>query len=98
MVRVNMNKRQKKKLYKQTLIKIRKLHPQKGDVICLQPNLDYIDIGTMCDFLKLYKDNKIFGESKLVIIPSNIKYIYGGKEAAQFFLDKLQSIVDQMEE
>ena len=30
-----MNKRQKKKLFKQTLIKVRKLHPQKGDVICL---------------------------------------------------------------
>lgn len=25
-----MNKRQKKKLFKQTLIKVRKLHPQEG--------------------------------------------------------------------
>ena len=42
-----MNKRQKKKLFKQTLIKVRKLHPQKGDVVCLQPNLDWIDMATM---------------------------------------------------
>ena len=47
-----MNKRQKKKLFKQTLIKVKKLHPQKGDVICLQPNLDYVDLGTMCDFFE----------------------------------------------
>lgn len=93
-----MNKRQKKKLYKQTLIKVRKLHPQKGDVICLQPNLDYIDIDTMCEFLRVYESYKTFGEAKLSIVPSDIKHIYGGKEVAQVFVDKLQSIVDQMGE
>lgn len=93
-----MNKRQKKKLFKQTLIKIRKLHPQKGDVICLQSNIDYVDLGTMCDFLRVYEDNKIFGEAKIAIVPSDIKHIYDGKESAQVFIDKLQSIVDQMGE
>ena len=43
-----MNKRQRKKLFKQTLIKVRKLHPQKRDVICFQPDLDLIDVNTMC--------------------------------------------------
>lgn len=93
-----MNKRQKKKLFKQTLIKVRKLHSQKGDVICLQPNLDYIDIDTMCEFLRVYESHKAFGEAKLAIVPSDIKHIYGGKESAQVFIDKLQSIVDQMGE
>lgn len=93
-----MNKRQKKKLFKQTLIKVRKLHPQKGDVICFQPNIDYVDLEIMCDFLRVYEDNKIFGEANLSIVPSDIKYIYGGKELAQVFVDKLQSVVDQMEE
>ena len=93
-----MNKRQKKKLFKQTLIKVRKLHPQRGDVICFQPDLDCVDLGTMCDFLRVYEDNKIFGEAKLIIIPSDIRHIYGGKESSQVFVDKLQSIVDQMEE
>ena len=93
-----MNNRQKKKLFKQTLIKVRKLHPQKGDVICLRPNLDYIDLGTMCDFLRVYESHKAFGEAKLAIVPSDIKHIYGGKELAQVFIDKLQSIVDQMGE
>ena len=93
-----MNKRQKKKLFKQTLIKVRKLHPQKGDVICFQPNIDYVDLEIMCDFLRVYEDNKIFGEAKLSIVPSDIKHIYGGKELAQVFVDKLQSVVDQMEE
>lgn len=93
-----MNKRQKKKLFKQTLIKVRKLHPQKGDVICFQPNIDYVDLEIMCDFLRVYEDNKIFGEANLSIVPSDIEHIYGGKELAQVFVDKLQSVVDQMEE
>lgn len=92
-----MNKRQRKK-FKQTLIKVRKLHPQKGDVVCLQPDLDWIDMATMCDFLRVYKSCKAFGEAKIAIVPSGIKHIYGGKESAQVFVDKLQSIVDQMGE
>ena len=92
-----MNKKQKKKLYKQTLIKIRKLHPQKGDVICLQPDLYCIDMDVMCDFLKLYKINKIFGEAVVAIIPANIKKLRN-KKYAQMYIDKLQSVVDQMEE
>lgn len=92
-----MNKRQKKKLFKQTLIKVRKLHPQKGDVICFQPNIDYVDLEIMCDFLRVYEDNKIFGETTLAIVPANIKKLKH-KEYAQKYIDKLQSIVDQMGE
>ena len=92
-----MNKRQKKKLFKQTLIKVRKLHPQKGDVVCLQPDLDWIDMTTMCDFMKVYSNNDVFGESKLVFVPADIKQLKN-KEEAQMYVDKLQSIVNQMEE
>ena len=49
-------------------------------------------------FLKIYEDNKIFGEAKLTIVPSDIRHIYGSKESAQVFVDKLQSIIDQMGE
>ena len=35
---IDMNKRQKKKLFKQTLIKVRKLHPQRGDYNLIQNN------------------------------------------------------------
>lgn len=92
-----MNKRQKKKLFKQTLIKVRKLHPQKGDVICFQPDLDRIDAETMCQFMKVYSNNDVFGESKLVFVPVNIKQLRH-KRDAQIYVDKLQSIVDQMGE
>lgn len=70
-----MNKRQKKKLFKQTLIKIRKLHPSKGDVICFQPDLEWVDIDTMYQFMELYADNKIFGEASLALVPANIEQI-----------------------
>ena len=92
-----MNKRQKKKLFKQTLIKVRKLHPQKGDVICFQPDLDLIDVNTMCQFMNLYADNKVFGEVILAFVPADIKQ-FKNKEAAQMYVDKLQSIVDRMGE
>ena len=92
-----MNKRRKKKLYKQTLIKVKKLYPQRGDVICLQPNLDCIDLDTMCNFLQLYENCKAFGEANIAIVPANIKKLEH-KEKAQMYIDKLQSIVDQMRE
>ena len=91
-----MNKRQKKKLYKQAFIKVRKLHPRKGDVICLQPDLDYIDIATMCEFLSVYEAYKVFGDAILSIVPANIKKL-DYKESAQMYIDKLQSIVNRME-
>lgn len=92
-----MNKRQKKKLFKQTLIKVRKLHPQKGDVICFQPNLDWIDAETMCRFMKVYSNNDIFGKAKLACVPTDIKQLRYKKDA-QMYINKLQSIVDRMEE
>lgn len=92
-----MNKRQKKKLFKQTLIKVRKLHPQKGDVICFQPDLDRVDVETMCQFMKVYSNNDVFGESKLVFVPADIKQLKN-KEEAQMYVDKLQSNVDRMGE
>lgn len=92
-----MNKRQRKKLFKQTLIKVRKLHPQKGDVICFQPNLDWIDLETMCQFMKVNSNNDIFGEANLAFVPANIKQL-SHKKYAQMYIDKLQSIVNQMGE
>ena len=72
------------------------LDPQKGDVICFQfdPNEIYVD--TVCEMLKFYSDNKVFGNATLACVPLNLKYF--GKEAVQFHIDKLQSIVDQMGE
>lgn len=92
-----MNKRQKKKLFKQTLIKVRKLHPQKGDVIGFQPDLDWIDAETMCQFMKVYSNNDVFGETKLAFVPADIKQLKN-KESAQLYIDKLQNIVDQIGE
>lgn len=92
-----MNKRQKKKLFKQTFIKVKKLHPQKGDVICFQPDLDWIDVETMCEFMRVYSNNDVFGEAKLAFVPANIKQL-SHKKYAQIYIDKLQSIVDQMGE
>lgn len=92
-----MNKRQKKKLFKQTLIKVRKLRPQKCDVICFQPDLEWIDAETMCQFMKVYSNNDVFGEAKLAFVPANIKQL-SRKEYAQMYVDKLQGIVDQMGE
>lgn len=91
-----MNERQKKKLFKQTLIKVRKLHPQRGDVICLQFDPEQLYVDVMDEFGRAYYDNQIFGEANIAIVPSDIKKL--DKEEAQRYIDKLQSIVDQMGE
>lgn len=91
-----MNKRQKKKLFKQTLIKVRKLHPQKGDVICLQFDPEQLYVDVITEFERACLDNQIFGEANIAIVPSNIKKI--DKEEAQIYINKLQSIVDQIGE
>ena len=88
-----MNKRQKKKLYKQTYIRIKKLHPKEGDVICLTPDLNEIDYSTACNFLEFYDENKIFGCAALAIMPSNIKQM--DKKTAQIFIDELQREINR---
>lgn len=81
-----MNKRQKKKLYKNSLIKIKKLHPKQGDIICLMPNLDEIDAETISDFVSAYLENYIFDGATIVVVPSNIKSMR--KDETEFYLEK----------
>ena len=51
----------------------------------------------MIDFMNLYKDEKVFDEATLAIVPANIKNLEN-KQEAQIYVDKLQSIVDLMKE
>lgn len=51
----------------------------------------------MCQFMKVYSNNDIFGKAKLAFVPANIKQL-SHKKYAQMYIDKLQSIVDQMGE
>ena len=66
-------------------------------MICFQPDLNWIDVETMCQFMNLYADNKVFGETILAFVPADNKQL-GHKEDARIYVDKLQSIVDQMGE
>ena len=51
----------------------------------------------MCQFMKVYSNNDVFGESKLAFVPADIKQLKY-KKNAQIYINKLQSIVDQMGE
>ena len=66
-------------------------------MICFQPDLDLIDVETMCEFMRVYSNNDVFGKAKLVFVLVNIKQ-FRYKKDAQIYIDKLQSIVDQMGE
>lgn len=90
-----MNKRQKKKLFKQTLIRVKKLHPKSGDVICLLPNFDWVDMDTAIDIVNFSKSKKVFGESTVAVLPMNIKKL-SNKEEVKTYIDKLQSIANQI--
>lgn len=90
-----MNNRQKKKLLKSTFIKIKKLHPKKGDVICLLANLETIDAKTASDLVCSIYHFEVFGEADAMFIPCPIKHLKN-KEEAQEFVDALQKAVDKM--
>ena len=93
-----MNKRQKKKFIKKNMAKLRKIHPSKGDIVVLQwnPDSEYIDFDTIVEFYKAWKNAGIFGKCVAAIIPCDFKIF--NKEEAKIYVDKLQSIVDQMGE
>lgn len=90
-----MNKRQKKKLYKQTYIRIKKLHPKEGDIICLIPDLDRIGFDIACQFLNYYERSKIFNKASVAIVPLDVKQI--DKESAQLFVNELQHVINDEE-
>ena len=93
-----MKKRQKKKFIKKNMVKLRKIHPNEGDVVVLQwnPDSEYIDFGTVIEFYNAWKNEGIFDKCGAAIVPCDFKIF--NKEEAQIYVDKLQSIVDQMEE
>ena len=88
-----MNKRQKKKLYINTLIKIKKLHPKAGDVICLQPNLEEIDLWTIIQFYNKYCEANVFGEANSIILPCQIKDV--DKDTMTQLLKKAMEIIGE---
>lgn len=92
-----MNKRKKNKLYKNTLIKIKKLHPQKSDVIFMMPDFDKIDFDVAFEYFRVLSSEKILGDACFVLLPYPIESI-GNKEDAQKFVDEAQKKLDKMEE
>ena len=93
-----MNKRQKKKFINKNMAKLRKIHPNEGDVVVFQcnPDSEYIDFDTIVEFYKALGNAGIFDKCEVAIVPCDFKIF--NKEEAQIFIDKLQSIVDQMGE
>lgn len=93
-----MNKRQKKKSIKKNMAKLRKIHLNEGDVVVFQwnPDSEYIDFYTIVEFYKAWENAGIFDKCGVAIIPCNFKIF--NKEEAQMYINKLQSIVDQMGE
>lgn len=92
-----MNKRKRNKLYKNTLIKIKKLHPQKGDMIVIMPDFEKIDFEVAYKYFEALGNEKFLNDATFVLSPCPIKSIED-KEAAQKFVDALQEKVNKMEE
>ena len=93
-----MNKRQKKKLIKKNMIKLRKIHPDEGDVVVLQfdPGNEYMGIDTVAMIYNAWIDSGFLDKCTVAIAPCNVKVL--GKEAAQKYCDALQRAIDEMDE
>lgn len=92
-----MNKRQKKKFMKKNMIKLKKIHPNEGDIVVLQFDLgnEYINIGTVLEFYEALESAAIFDNCRVAIVPCNIKVL--GKEVVQKYCDALQRVINEME-
>lgn len=92
-----MNKRQKKKFVKKNMIKLKKIHPDKGDIVVLQfdPGNEYINIGTILEFYEAWEGAGIFDRCGAAIVPCNVKVL--DKESAQKYCDALQEVIKGME-
>ena len=93
-----MNKRQKKKFMKKNMIKLKKIHPNEGDIVVLQfdPENEYINIGAVLEIYEALKGAGIFDNCRVTIIPCNVKVL--GKEAAQKCCDALQEAIKEMDD
>lgn len=92
-----MNNRQKKKLMKKNMIKLKKIHPNEGDIVVLQFDLgnEYINIGTVLEFYNALENAVILDNCVVAIVPCNVKV--WDKEAAQKYCDDLQKVINEME-
>ena len=92
-----MNNRQKKKFIKKNMVKLKKIHPDKGDVVVLQfdPGNEYIDIDTVLEYYKAWEGAGIFYNCRAAIVPCNVKVL--DKEAAQKYCDALQEVINEMD-
>lgn len=92
-----MNKRQKKKFIKKSMIKLKKIHPDIGDIVVLQfdPGNKYIDIDTVLEFYKAWEGAGIFDNCGAAIVPCNVKVL--DKESAQKYCDALQEVINEMD-
>ena len=93
-----MNKRQKKKFIKKNMIKLRKIHPNEGDIVVLQfdPGNKYIDIDTILEFYRAWECAGIFDYCGAAVIPCNVKVL--DKESAQKYGDSLQKVINEMDD
>ena len=72
---VDMNKRQKKKFIKKNIIKLRKIHPDKGDVVVFQFDPEYISLDTVFKFYEAWENAGFFDNCGAAIVPCNVKVI-----------------------
>lgn len=93
-----MNKRQKKNFMKKNMIKLKKIHPNEGDVVVIQfdPGNEYMSIGTVLEFYEAWEGAGIFDNCRVAIVPCNVKVL--GKEAAQKCCDALQEAIEEMDD
>lgn len=93
-----MNERQKKKFIKKNMVKLRKIHPNEGDIVVFQfdPGNEYIDTNTICEYYRAWGRAGIFDKCVSAIIPCNVKVL--DKESAQKYCDNLQRVINKMDD
>ena len=87
-----MNKRQRKKVEDKLLIRLRKLHPGKNDLILLSFDSNKIDIDVAFKYYNAIINN--FDDvANFVIIPNGITLKQMGKDDVLKYINKVREII-----
>lgn len=88
-----MNKRQKKKVEDKLLIRLRKLHPGKGDFIFVEFDPDKIDIDIVLKYFDAIS-NAFNNIANFAMVPDGITIKNMNRDRILKYIEKLKELID----
>lgn len=90
---IKMNKRQKKKIEDKLLIRLRKLHPGKGDFIFVEFDPDKIDVDIVLKYFDIMAD-AFDNIANFAMVPNGITIKNMDRDRILKYIEKLKELIE----